>query len=118
MDDFVFWAVVLIIFFFLSDIYVSNTVIFCVAVVALVRLFNFMITKAKFRQWGMLHTFGNKAAGFALYVAIALSIAFSHIPSSLVVVVFSVALTSAVEETGILLTSSVYKVNQKSIFLP
>ncbi|MFT8323423.1 MAG: CDP-alcohol phosphatidyltransferase family protein [Bacillus sp. (in: firmicutes)] len=118
VGDIVFWAVVLVVFFFLSDIYVSNTVLFFVVVVALVRLFNVIMTKAKFKQWGILHTLGNKAAGFALYTAIPLAIAFAHIPSPLVVVVIAIALASAVEETCILLTSRQYKINQKSIFLP
>lgn len=114
LGDFVFWVIVLAVFF-RTGIYINNLVLTGSLAVILVRAVNFLLTKIKFKQWGMLHSYGNKAAGLALYIALPVCILLGDIPLTIIIPVLSIALLSALEEMVILVTSSTYNANRKSL---
>ena len=115
LGDFIFWAIVLAILFFRAGIYINNLALTGSLAVIIVRAVNFLLTKIKFKQWGMLHSYGNKAAGLALYIALPVCILLGDIPLTIIIPVLSIALLSALEEMVILVTSSTYNANRKSL---
>lgn len=79
------------------------------------RLLNMLITAIKFRQWNVIHTIGNKAAGIALFSILPIQFLFGRVPILAIVIVMVLALYSSIEETCILLLSTSYDVNRKSL---
>lgn len=117
LSDFVFYAIVLYLLFFTTDIAGQTWVVIGFAVVVAIRLANLLITRIKFAQWGMLHSLANKAAGLALFLVMPFALtagSLSWLPGG---ILFAVAALSATEEMMILLTSDVYEVNRKSYFI-
>ncbi|QDR80023.1 pgsA: CDP-diacylglycerol--glycerol-3-phosphate 3-phosphatidyltransferase [Sporomusa termitida] len=115
LGDFIFWAVVVAVLFFRTSIYTDSLVLTGGLVVTIMRAANFLITKIKFKQWGMLHSTGNKAAGLALYLALPICVLLGYMPLYLAIPVFIIALLSALEEMAILVTSNKYNANRKSL---
>lgn len=115
LADVIFWAIVLAILFLRTGILSDRLVLTGALVVILVRAANFLITKIKFKQWGMLHSYGNKASGLALYLALPGCVFLGYMPLYLVIPVFTMALLSALEETAILVTANKYNPNKKSL---
>jgi len=79
--------------------------------VAVIRVLNFCITKVKFKQWGILHTIGNKLTGLMIFFVCPLAILTGQISPAIVII----PVLSAFEEMIILLASSEYNPNVKSI---
>lgn len=117
LSDFVFYAIVLYLMFFTTDIAGQPWVIIGFALVFAIRLANLLITRIKFAQWGMLHSLANKAAGLALFLVMPFALtagSLSWLPGG---VLFVIAALSAIEETMILLSTNTYDVNRKSYFI-
>lgn len=87
------------------------------APVVLLRGINFIITRLKFSQWGMLHTYGNKAAGLLLYIAVPACYLMGHISVMAGVLVGAAALLSGAEECVILLATKKYSPDKKGLFI-
>ncbi|WP_124066168.1 CDP-alcohol phosphatidyltransferase family protein [Clostridium sp. E02] len=81
-------------------------------IIAVIRVLNFVITKKKFNQYGMIHTVGNKLSGFILFFVFPFGIATGHIPFVVIVIPFLAAL----EETLLLLIMDRYNPNAGSLF--
>lgn len=116
LGDFIFWAMV---FWLLcqSDIVYEPYLFWLLTPVVLLRGINLIITRLKFNQWGMLHTYGNKAAGLLLYIAVPACYIAEHIPVAVGVLVGAAALLSAAEECAILLAAKKYNPDEKSFFI-
>lgn len=114
LGDLLFWGVVLVLFF--VQVPVSWPVAAAFALVAAVRGVNALITRGRFGEWGMLHTLGNKAAGLLLYLLLPVCILTGRVAAPVGVVLFAVALLSALEETAILLTAGTYDPDRKGIW--
>lgn len=112
--DLVLFAVVLILMFLWmkNDLYLF---IPAVAVIALIRVGNLVITAVKYRRTAMLHTWANKLAGLLLFLCPIEYIAFHG--TLFLWVTGAVAFMASVEEGVIHLTSAVPDLNRKSIFL-
>lgn len=93
----------------------SWLVLVLLALVAAVRVANLAITRGKFRQWGIVHTVGNKAAGLALFAAIPACLFIGGFPLAVIVPLFAIALLSAAEETVLLLREDAYDPNRKGL---
>lgn len=93
-------------------------IIYSVAVIVIIRLLNVILTKIKFKQFAVIHTYLNKGSGFLLfmlYPILLVSNSFVSIASLYTVIVFS--LLSSLEELLIILKISHYNINLKSIIL-
>lgn len=84
--------------------------------VIVIRTVNLIITRVKFRQWGMIHTILNKLTGFALFIALPVCVLTASLPLIVIIPLSIMAILSAVEESIVLLTSRTYDANRKSIF--
>jgi CDP-diacylglycerol--glycerol-3-phosphate 3-phosphatidyltransferase len=114
--DFIFFAVSLFAFFTLVRIENPVLLIVIVALIAAIRVANFLLTKKKFSQWAVMHTVGNKATGLLLFVFIPVCVWLNSAPLWLLFAVGIIGLLSALEELVILLTTKRYEVNRKSVF--
>lgn len=116
LADFIFTAVNL--YVLIKSVHLENevTALFVIAVVAVIRIINFVMTKRKFKQWGIIHTIANKAAGVALFISLPFCIWANGFPIWLVIPVGIVAAASAIEESVILITTDKYDANRMSFF--
>lgn len=94
----------------------SDFVILFAAVIFVVRIMNMIITKIKFKQWNVIHTIGNKAAGLALFLVLPIYFLFNLISPNFMIAFAVLAALASFEETCILMISSNYDVNRKSLF--
>lgn len=117
VGDFIFFGVTIFVAFSLIDRKALPLLLFVVIGVALIRAMNFAITRHKFHQWGIVHTIGNKATGFALFAALPICIFIGQIPAAIIFAIGGIGAFSALEETCILLTEKTYDVNRKSFFI-
>lgn len=116
LGDFVFYMLIATVFFIHTELMKEPIVLWLVIAVLIIRLSNIVITKLKFSQWGMMHTTGNKLSGLFIYFMLPAYILFPGLPATVGIIVVFIALTTAIEETLILLFSKQYDLNQKSIF--
>lgn len=84
-----------------------------VLVVVLIRCANLFIAARKYHVFASLHTWGNKLAGFLLFIA-PLFVLYQQ--TGFLWVVCVAAILSAAEETAIHIISPVLQVNRRSIF--
>jgi len=80
-------------------------------VVVVLRGVNVCITKKKFRQFGILHTVGNKLAGFIIFFACPGAIVTGNMPLAIIII----PILSALEETLLLLKMDNYTPNISSL---
>jgi len=111
LADFIFWGITIYILLFRTNFEFNLFLISICIIIAAIRLMNFIITRYKFKQWAMMHTFGNKLTGLALFLIYPLWIYFNLIPYFVIII----PLLSALEEGIILLIAKSYDVNKKSI---
>lgn len=115
LGDFIFWLVVLILLSLRTNFF-SFWVLWGTLIIGLMRLLNFLITRLKFHEWGMLHSLGNKAAGLSLFFLCLAAFLVDSVEWYFLAVVFGIAFFSVVEETYILLQSTRYNPNPKGFF--
>ncbi|WFR55581.1 CDP-alcohol phosphatidyltransferase family protein [Anaerocolumna sp. AGMB13025] len=112
LADFIFWLIVFYILIVRINFEIDSFILTISILVASVRLINFIITRNKFKQWGMMHTLGNKLTGLVLFLAFPLWVYLGVVPYFLAVI----PLLSSLEECLILLTADTYDINRKSIW--
>lgn len=83
-----------------------------VGIAAVIRIANAIVTKVKFRQWGMLHTICNKLTGCFVFIVCPLTVISGRFPMFTVII----ALLSSLEEMAILFSVGSYDPNIKSYF--
>ena len=114
--DLVFYAVVTVLFFTRTALMKDGVVLGLVLAVFILKLLNVIIIRAKFHQWGMLHTIGNKLSGLLVYFLLPVYVLFPSTPVIPGMVVVIIALAASLEETFMLLRAKQYNPNLKSIF--
>ncbi|BCJ94000.1 CDP-alcohol phosphatidyltransferase [Anaerocolumna cellulosilytica] len=112
LADFIFWGIVIYVLLFRTDFKINMFIIGICIIIAAIRLMNFIITRYKFKQWAMMHTYGNKLTGLALFLIYPFWIYWNLAPYFVIII----PLLSALEEGVILLISKSYDVNRKSIW--
>ena len=114
--DFVFVAAGIIII--LTSVHIENKMLLLAVIilVAIIRAANLIMTKQKFRQWGVIHTVANKITGVVLFLAIPICIWTNSVPLWLITTVGIVAALSATEELAILLMLEEYDAIRKGYF--
>lgn len=117
LGDLAFGAVIFYLIYSRNPHLLDGWIPFFIGGVVLVRAVNVVITRLRFRQWGMLHTWGNKAAGLLLYLLLPVCILLRKVPIGIAVVLLAAAYLSAAEETVILLVAKQYQPNRKSLFI-
>ncbi len=115
LGDLVFYTVWVYIFFHYINSENLEVTISGMAGVALIRAVNLLLTKAKFGQWSMVHTIGNKLAGFILFVSMPLYVLLGNTPLWSLVAVGFISAVSALEETAVLLVHSIYDADRRSV---
>jgi CDP-diacylglycerol--glycerol-3-phosphate 3-phosphatidyltransferase len=83
--------------------------------VAAIRLANLAIAACRFRQFAVIHTWGNKLTGLLIFVGFGVYILTDNLTA--LIPVIAVAALSALEETIILLASSTLDVDRKSVLM-
>ncbi|MDP4186280.1 MAG: CDP-alcohol phosphatidyltransferase family protein [Bacteroidota bacterium] len=116
LADFIFWCVALYALWIQTDVGNDLIILWGASGVVLIRMVNFRITKSKFKQWGMIHTLGNKTTGLALFFLLPTYIYIGKLPCAISILLVLIAILSALEECVIIITSKVYDINRKSIF--
>jgi CDP-diacylglycerol--glycerol-3-phosphate 3-phosphatidyltransferase len=106
-------AAVMVILLFRKDLLLPYAGL--IITVVLIRLINLMATRVKFKQWGMLHTLGNKAAGFMAFLAVPYYYCMRSLPHPAEVILWTLAIASSLEETLIIMTSSTYNSDDKGL---
>lgn len=117
LSDTTFYGAVLYLLVNYTDLIKIQWAIIGIAVVMILRVINIIITKVKFKTWGMMHTWGNKAAGILLYLYILFALICNRILLIPGFIFCFIAFASALEEMIILLTSNHYNANEKSLFI-
>lgn len=84
-----------------------------IILIVIVRLLNIAIAAYKYHSFAILHTFGNKAAGFLVFASPLLA---AYRLTHAFWLVCAVAGLSALEETAIHFTSEILNINRKGIF--
>lgn len=115
LGDFIFHAVWLIILFNLALNENGALIFFCVITIAIIRAINLVITKIKFKQWGIMHTIGNKLTGCVLFLMLPVCVFTGGILPWSIIAVGTIAVLSALEENVILLKSKNYDANRRSV---
>lgn len=91
-------------------------VILSVVVIILIRLQNFILTKIKFKQFAVIHTYLNKCSGFLLFMLYPILLHGSiFISTASLYTAIIIALISSLEEWLIILKINRYNINLKSI---
>lgn len=116
--DLVFFSAVIYALLVTADDENKIITIIVVIIVAMLRIMNLIITKLKFKRWGVIHTIGNKIAGITLFIGIPICLLLLSFPLAVVVTVGIIAIIAALEESIILITSKQYHANRKTIFSP
>lgn len=114
--DFLFFAAVLT----AACFYINLIDIFFIigaVIIAVIRSFNLILTKAKFAKFGMLHTIANKITGLLIFISVPIFIWLKQLFYPLLIPVFISAFLSAFEESIILVTSKQYNADRKSLFI-
>jgi len=117
IGDFVFWAIVLYLLFFKANIEYSMGLIMGVIVIVVLRAVNFLITRIRFRVWGMLHSWGNKATGLLLFILLPVCLATEKIAAPVGILLCAAGVLSALDEMAVLLSSREYDANRKGFFI-
>ncbi|MDD3061331.1 MAG: CDP-alcohol phosphatidyltransferase family protein [Massilibacteroides sp.] len=117
LGDVILYVLITTTFFFHTMLLKEALALWLVVSVFIMKILNIIITKARFKQWGMMHTIGNKIAGLVLYFLLPLYILIPLIPLVIGVSAIIIALLSTIEETLILLTTRMYNLNRKSILI-
>ncbi|MDP4186127.1 MAG: CDP-alcohol phosphatidyltransferase family protein, partial [Bacteroidota bacterium] len=118
LADFIFWCIVLSALLIQTNIGNDLIILWGASGVALMRMVNFLVTRIKFKQWGMIHTIGNKATGLILFLLLPIYFYEGRLPGAISVSLVLIAMLSAIEESIIIIASKTYDVNRKSIFSP
>lgn len=116
LGDLVFYVLITVLFFTRTRFMEDAIILWLVVFIFAFKLLNVIITKIRFRQWGMLHTIGNKLSGLLVYFMLPLYILLPD--TTLIIGLFVIAFVLAVtlEETAILLTADQYDPNRRSLF--
>lgn len=85
----------------------------CLALIVIIRLANIIIAAYKYHTFAILHTLGNKAAGFLLFLT---PVMIRMEQSWILWFACAVALLSALEETLIHITSGELNINRTTVF--
>lgn len=117
LGDIVFYAAWLFILVTLLNDESSGIILACAIAACVVRIANVVITKVKFKQFGIMHTVGNKLTGLVLFIILPVCIFIGSMPVWIVISCSIVAVLFALEESVILLKSDIYDANRRSIFL-
>jgi CDP-diacylglycerol--glycerol-3-phosphate 3-phosphatidyltransferase len=115
LADFIFFSITFFLLLFYKGIEITLPVILCCIAITAIRTLNLLLTQNKFKQWGVMHTLGNKASGLILFLSMPICILVGQIPHSITILLGTAAIFSSLEETLLLLTSTTYDANQKSI---
>lgn len=109
-----FFMVVVLIPVFYTILNPDTFILLWIIVIGIIRVISLIIVLAKYKTFGMLHTYGNKITGLILFLIPLLLIA---VPEEvLIYLVCSIASITALEEIGINLSSKEFSANKKSIF--
>lgn len=116
MGDFFFYAAWLFILLTFAGNDDFGPIIIFVIAIAVIRVTNLAITKAKFKQWNVMHTIGNKLTGFILFLILPFYVFVDDVISWSIIAVGIIAVLSSLEENVILLKSKSYNADRRSIF--
>lgn len=117
ISDFIFYAVVCYLLFFTSDIVYQIWFLFGLAIVFALRVANFIIAKVKFGEWGMLHSWANKASGLCIFLYIPFVLINASVLFVPGIILIAITTISAIEEMIILFTTKEYCADRKSLFI-
>lgn len=107
---------VIILYLIYSQIQIKMTLFLPVILfIFVLRVINMIITRIRFKEWGIIHTIANKATGFALFLILPVSFLFHWNSPNFMIAVVLLALFSSLEEMAILLIFTNYDVNRKSL---
>jgi len=116
LGDFIMYSLIVVVFLMKTKILQNDIIVGLLIFIFLLKFFNFLLIKVKFKQWGMLHTIGDKCSGIIVYLILPVYILFPGVSFILLILVCAFAALVTVEETLILFTSDAYSANRKSIF--
>lgn len=113
--DFIFLSMSLVVVF-LSGFYWSPSLVAFIVLIMLLKIVNLVYTRYKFKQWGIIHTIGNKLTGVILFVILPVAVISGDLPVIVIITIGVAGIYSAIDESLILIKSKVYDVNQKGSF--
>ena len=87
-----------------------------VGVIASVRTANLIITKVKFKQWGIIHNCFAKYAAVPLFFVVPVGVKPGKVPNPLLLSMLCVIVLASLEETWMLKLMKEYDMNMKSIW--
>ncbi|WP_432666495.1 CDP-alcohol phosphatidyltransferase family protein [Wukongibacter baidiensis] len=109
--DLIFFGVLIIIVY--PIITLSLGIIIWIVIISAIRLVSIMIVFMKYKTFGVLHTYGNKITGIALFI-LPLILVFDQL-YALIYIVCVIASVASIEELLINLTSTEFEINKRSI---
>ncbi|WP_105616368.1 CDP-alcohol phosphatidyltransferase family protein [Vallitalea okinawensis] len=113
LADLIMFTVLIILFY--PIILIHFNIIVWIIIVTTIRLISMVIVYIKYRKFGVIHTYGNKLTGFALFM-FPLLLAFNFNGYVPIMLICLIACISSIEELLIHLTSTELKINRRSIF--
>lgn len=115
LADFSFFCTSLVVLVFLRGMRPDAARWSIVFSVTFVKLVNFIITRVKFKEWNIMHTYANKAAGLVIFSSVPVFMVQGEFGMWTVWTVAAALTLAAAEEMLILLTSKEYDVNCKGL---
>jgi len=117
LADFILYSLIVIVFLVHTEVFQNGIIISLVFFIFCMKLVNFSLIRIKFKQWGMLHTIGDKCSGIIVYLILPIYVLFPDASMIFLILVCAFAALATIEETLILLTSDTYSENRKSLFM-
>ncbi|MDR3262859.1 MAG: CDP-alcohol phosphatidyltransferase family protein [Clostridiales bacterium] len=117
LADFTFFCLTFVALIFVMKFTIDTNTLLCVFIAAAFKLFNFIVTKVKFKQYNIMHTIGNKFGGLCLFSSVPVFVLLNGFNIIALIVLASLMILPAIEESIILFTTKEYDVNRKSLFV-
>ena len=111
LADAVFFSSALLATTLATDLLADPRVVLGIVCVGVLRGANLLVTRLRFATWDAMHTIGNKLAGLMVFGGMLQVLLLGRAPRSLCLLLISVALLSAVEESVLILRSRSYDPN-------
>lgn len=117
LGDMMFFSIISFWVIFKSNMTLTRIMVIVLILIVFIRGLNLMITKIRFDRLSIMHTILNKATGGIFFLFIPFLVANHRFSLIVSMVLLFVALISSIEETLILLGSTEYDENQKSLLI-
>lgn len=115
IGDVILYTLITVVFLTNTSLKKESWFLWFVLVIFVLKILNLILTKIRFLEWNIIHTIGNKMSGLLIYFMLPVYILFPQSSPIIGLIIVSLVVLAAIEETIIILTAKHYDPNRKSI---